>query len=194
MKKQPEVTEATREAFVNAFFQLAKRESIYKITIQEITDLAGYNRTTFYRYFQDVFALMEYAEDQLLQGIREALEPQHGEGQVGQRQFFEIVIRCFHENKERASILLSEQNRSHFLRRIRENVTHNVSRLGNDTPKKQVVRDIYFYGIFYALSINLQSRDALSDEDLLDMIQRLFESWYWPEMTENAGDPAPGPQ
>ncbi|MCD7768517.1 MAG: hypothetical protein LUH36_00130, partial [Oscillospiraceae bacterium] len=71
---------------------------------------------------------------------------------------------------------------------------HQVYRLGNDTPKKQVVRDIYFYGIFYALSINLQSRDALSDEDLLDMIQRLFESWYWPEMTETAGGPASGPQ
>ncbi|MCD7749862.1 MAG: TetR/AcrR family transcriptional regulator [Oscillospiraceae bacterium] len=191
MKKQPEVTDATREAFVSAFFQLAKRKSIYKITIQEITDLAGYNRTTFYRYFQDVFALVEYAEDRFLESTREALDSQRTDDQIGQRQFFETVIRCFHEQKERVSILLSEQNRSHFLRRMRENVTYNVYRLGNDTPKKQVVRDIYFYGIFYAISVNLQSPDALSDEDLLDMIQRLFESWYWPEMTQPAEEPAP---
>lgn len=186
MKKQPEITDATREAFVNAFFQLAKKKSIYKITIQEITDLAGYNRTTFYRYFQDVFALIEYAEDEFLQSTRKALDSQRTDDQIGQRQFFETVIRCFHEHKDRVSILLLEQNRSHFLRRIRDNVTHNVYCLGNNTPKKQVVRDIYFYGIFHAISVNLQSPDALSDEDLLDMIQRLFESWYWPEMRENA--------
>ena len=49
MKKQPEITDATRESFVNAFFQLAKAKSINRITIREITTLAGYNRTTFYR-------------------------------------------------------------------------------------------------------------------------------------------------
>ncbi len=186
MKKQPEVTDATREAFVNAFFHLAKRKSIYKISIQEITDLAGYNRTTFYRYFQDVFALLEYAEDEFLQSTQKALDLQRTDGQIGQRQFFETVIRCFHRHKDRVSILLSEQNRSHFLRKIKEDVTNNVYRMGNDTPKKQVVRDIYFYGNFYAISVNLQNPNALSDEDLLDMIQRLFESWYWPEMMENA--------
>lgn len=190
MNKQPEITDATRESFVSAFFQLARKKEINKITIREITELAGYNRTTFYRYFVGVYALVEYAEAQFLESIREALDAQGTDGQVGQRQFFETVIRCFHQQKDRVSILLSEQNRSRFLRRIRENATHNVYRLGNDTPKKQVVRDIYFYGIFYAISVSLQSPDALSDEDLLDIIQHLFESWFRPEMTEDAPEAA----
>ncbi|MCD8390233.1 MAG: TetR/AcrR family transcriptional regulator, partial [Firmicutes bacterium] len=64
MKKQPEVTDLTRESLVTAFFQLAEIKNINQITIREITNRAGYNRTTFYRYFEDVYALIEYAEDE----------------------------------------------------------------------------------------------------------------------------------
>ncbi len=185
MKKKPEVTEATREAFVDAFFHLAKRESIHQITVREIAELAGYNRTTFYRYFVDVYALIEYAEDEFLQRTRNALDKWRDEKIIDEKRFFEVLIRCFHEQTDRVLILLSEQNRSHFLRRIEENVTNNLYEQHNDTPKKRVMRDIYFYGIFYAISINLQSRETLSDEDLLDMIRKLFNNWYWPEMQES---------
>ncbi len=186
MKKQPEVTNATREAFVNAFFQLAKAKSINRITVREITTLAGYNRTTFYRYFEDVYALVEYAEDAFLESVRRALEAHGAGGDVSDGTFFAVVINCFHENKERIATLMSEQNRSHFLRRIEENLTNRLYETHSDTPKKRIIMDIYFYGIFHAISINLQSKDALSDEDLLDIIRTLFNSWYRPQMEIDA--------
>ncbi|MCD8146208.1 MAG: TetR/AcrR family transcriptional regulator [Clostridiales bacterium] len=186
MKKQPEITDATRESFVNAFFELAKTKSINRITIREITTLAGYNRTTFYRYFEDVYALVEYAEDKFLQLIRKTSEERYGGMPLGERQFFETILSCCHQNKERVSILMSEQNRAHFMRKAKETVETYLDWINNDTPKKRIVRDVYFYGIFHAISINLQSQDALPDEDLLDMIQTMFNSWYLPEMTKNA--------
>lgn len=63
--------------------------------------------------------------------------------------------------------------------------TNNLYMQNNDSPRKMVVRDIYFYGIFHAISVNLQNKDALPDEDLLDIIQNLFENWYWPEMKDS---------
>lgn len=186
MKKQPEVTDATREAFVNAFFQLAKTKSINRITIREITSLAGYNRTTFYRYFEDVYALVEYAEDEFMQTIQKTAAVRYRGMVLGERQFFETIITCCHQNKDRVSILMSEQNRSHFLRKIKENITNHVYQENHITPKKRIIMDIYFYGIFHAILSNLQSEDALSDEDLLNMIQTMFNSWYLPEMTRDA--------
>lgn len=185
MKKQPEVTDATREAFVSAFFQLAKTKNINRITIREIASLAGYNRTTFYRYFEDVYALVEYAEDAFLEGVRIALAAHNTEESISEGTFFEVLIRCFHDNSDRVSTLMSEQNRSHFLRRIEENITSHFYEERNSTPKKRIIMDIYFYGIFHAISTNLQSKDALSDEDLLDVIRTLFNSWYLPEMSSN---------
>lgn len=185
MNKQPEVTDATREALVDAFFKAARKKNIDQITIKEITDLAGYNRTTFYRYFVDVYALVEYAEDEFLKSTKKALDEQFSGNNFGEKQFFEIIINRFHENADRISILISEQNHSHFLRRIKEIITNNENVFGKNTPKKAVVRDIYFYGIFYAISINLQSKNSLSDEDLLDIIQQLHDNWFKSEMEKN---------
>ncbi|MCD7856306.1 MAG: TetR/AcrR family transcriptional regulator [Clostridiales bacterium] len=186
MRKQPEVTDATREAFIDAFFQLAKGKSINRITIREITSLAGYSRTTFYRYFEDVYALMEYAEDGILQGVNNALKACGAEQFPSDSKFFEVVTNCFQQNKERVAILVSEQNRSHFLRKIKENITNHMNQEHDATPKKRIIMDIYFYGIFHAISSNLQSKDALSDEDLLDVIKTMFNNWYLPEMTQEA--------
>ncbi|MCC8168618.1 MAG: hypothetical protein LIO37_04680, partial [Clostridiales bacterium] len=56
------------------------------------------------------------------------------------------------------------------------------SRGAPDALKTKTMRDIYFYGIFHAISLNLQNADALPDENLLDIIQTLFDNWYRPEM------------
>lgn len=186
MKKQPEITDATREAFVNAFFQLAKKKNINQITIREITSLAGYNRTTFYRYFEDIYALVAYAEDDFLEETAQALEGCEADEPVSERKFFEVVISSFRKREDRVTVLLSEQNRSHFLRKIEEDITNHLYGEKEQTPKRRTIMDIYFYGIFHAISVNLRSKDALSDEDLLDIIQSLFNNWYRPEMMQRS--------
>ncbi|MCD8016056.1 MAG: TetR/AcrR family transcriptional regulator [Lachnospiraceae bacterium] len=184
-KKYIKATNATREALLNAFFMLAHKEKIYQITIREITELANYNHATFYRYFVDIYALIDYAEYEFLRDMRKTIEETCNESQFGERQFFEAMIRCFRKNEYRVSVLLSEENRSHFLRKISENTTNSINRPDFNEPKKRAIRNIYFYGIFYAISVNLQSREALPDEDLLNIIQNLFDNWYRPEMDLN---------
>ncbi|MCD8020908.1 MAG: TetR/AcrR family transcriptional regulator [Clostridiales bacterium] len=184
MNKQPEITDATRETFVDAFFQLAKIKNINQITIREITNVAGYNRTTFYRYFQDVYALIEYAEDDFFQETQMALRNQGGGDAIYTRAFFETFINSFHENIDRVSILMSEQNRSHFIRRMRENVMDSLNQQIADTPKKEVVTNMFFMGAFSAVATHLQNTKALSREDLLDIIQKLATDWYWPQILD----------
>lgn len=43
-----------------SFKELAKKQSISKITIQQITDKAGVIRPTFYNHFQDKYELLEW--------------------------------------------------------------------------------------------------------------------------------------
>lgn len=62
MKKQPEVTEATRNAFIKVFCELYETKPIEKITVREITEKAGYSRVTFYNYFKDPYDILEHIE------------------------------------------------------------------------------------------------------------------------------------
>ncbi|MCD7868295.1 MAG: hypothetical protein LUG62_08940 [Clostridiales bacterium] len=113
------------------------------------------------------------------------INEQCGERQFEEGHFFKTLIQSFHENQYRISVLLSEENRSHFLRRISENVAGNLYQPENDTPKKKVTRDIYFFGILHAICINLDGKIGLSDDDLLDIIQKMFDNWYKPQMLSN---------
>lgn len=66
LKKQPEVTAQTRQNLTDAFWSLYKKKRIEKITVREITQLAGYNRGTFYEYFLDVYDVLEQLEQSIM--------------------------------------------------------------------------------------------------------------------------------
>lgn len=70
--KQPAVTEQTKNNLRRAFGGSTSK-SPRKITVKQITDLAGYNRGTFYLYFKDVYDLLEDIEAKMLQVIEDLM-------------------------------------------------------------------------------------------------------------------------
>lgn len=71
MKKQPEVTALTRENLIDAFWSLYSQKKIDHISVKEITDKAGYHRSTFYEYFVDIYDLLNQLEESLLAFVKE---------------------------------------------------------------------------------------------------------------------------
>ena len=71
MNKHTATSDATRKSLVDAFCTIYKDKPIEKITIQEITSKAGYNRGTFYQYFHDVHMLLTYIEDMVISYIQD---------------------------------------------------------------------------------------------------------------------------
>lgn len=71
MKKQPELTAQTRENLTQAFWSLYRCQKIEHITIKDITTKAGYNRSTFYEYFVDIYDILNQLEEALLEYLRE---------------------------------------------------------------------------------------------------------------------------
>jgi AcrR family transcriptional regulator len=70
MKKQPELTAQTRENLLQAFWSLYRQKRIEQITVTEITDQAGYHRSTFYEYFVDIYDVLNQLEESLLEYMR----------------------------------------------------------------------------------------------------------------------------
>lgn len=70
MKKQPEMTEKTRNAIVDTFCAMYEKMPIEKIFVKDVIEQAGYNRSTFYQYFSDIYALLDYVENDVINTIR----------------------------------------------------------------------------------------------------------------------------
>lgn len=73
MKKQPEIKEKTKQNFIDVFCELYSQKPIEKISVQEIAKKSGYNRSTFYQYFTDIYDLLDSVENDLLNYIKEEL-------------------------------------------------------------------------------------------------------------------------
>ena len=69
MIKQPEITMQTKKNLADAFWQIYCEKRIEKITVKEITTKAGYNRSTFYEYYTDVYDVLEQIEASVLPDI-----------------------------------------------------------------------------------------------------------------------------
>lgn len=66
MSRKAKAMEATKENLINAFWTMVEQKPLETITVRDITLLAGYNRSTFYRYFDDMPALITYMEKLIL--------------------------------------------------------------------------------------------------------------------------------
>ncbi len=66
MARRPSITETTRKNLMDAFWKLYLTKPLERISVKEITDMAGYNRGTFYLYFRDIYDVLENIEDNVL--------------------------------------------------------------------------------------------------------------------------------
>lgn len=49
----------TKQNLIDAYWRIYTQKPIQKITIKEITVKAGYNRSTFYECFTNLYAILE---------------------------------------------------------------------------------------------------------------------------------------
>lgn len=59
----------TKRAIRTAFSKLMSEKSFKSITVQDITELAGVNRKTFYRYYKNIPQLVDEIEDDIIRSL-----------------------------------------------------------------------------------------------------------------------------
>ena len=67
-------SERTRKDLETAFWKLYAQKSVESISIRELTETAGYNRGTFYLHYQDIYALLESVESELLDHMHRCID------------------------------------------------------------------------------------------------------------------------
>ena len=63
MKKYSDKKLNTKNNIKEAFWEIYRKKELSKITVSEVIEKAGYNRSTFYVYYSDVYAILEEIEN-----------------------------------------------------------------------------------------------------------------------------------
>lgn len=191
MKKNPEITDATRKAFVDAFCELYKIEPIESITIQELTNRAGYNRCTFYQYFKDVYELLTYLEDTLISHIKKNIIVNIERGNMVENFIFSFTKLL--EGKEKyLEVLLDNPNGTRFASRLKSEMIpifiEEFHVVKNDV-RAIYIFEFYLPGIISVISYWIHSKRNIPVEELGALIRDLLEGSVMPQLSKYTTTP-----
>ena len=181
MKKQPEITAATRRKIMDAFWTLYKEKAIEKISIAEITRITGNNRGTFYHYFKDVYAVLEQIEADLLQQVnREVSEAfRNSPYAAGERDLdwlYSVSMPIFKRHEEKIFTLLGKNGDPKFTGVFRESIRAILIEFWNMPDGIEHLDYLmeYAYSAMIGLMANCyQNAHDVTDDEFFRMAQGL---------------------
>lgn len=109
----------TKKIIKDTFLDLLAIKDIKKISVSEICSKADINRATFYRYYLDVFDLLDSIKKEFEIELKNAYAPEN-ENENTVLNFSKAMLTVFLENKELVKILFTSNNGLYFLNNILE--------------------------------------------------------------------------
>jgi AcrR family transcriptional regulator len=175
MQKYPKQTEMTKKNFQEAFWTLYSKQNIDKITVKDICNLAGYNRSTFYQYYADVYELLHKFESQLLDEINEfILQLVKQANDFNASQVIQAIFELFAKNNKYISVLFGSHGDKDFTHMIVENLKplwikyfFNTS---NNTPAEiDLLMEFYIIGIISMYQKWFNNHNGVSFERIIQL-------------------------
>ncbi len=118
----------TKKIIRDTFLDLLQEKEINKITVSEICKNADINRATFYRYYIDVYDLLDKIE---LDFVEQLKQFELKEDTITVKAFSKEYLTVFLENKELVKILFSTKNNVFFLNEFLELVYSTCKKVWN---------------------------------------------------------------
>lgn len=178
MGKRDEITLQTKQNFIDAFWSLYCEKRIEKITVKDITNRAGYNRSTFYEYFSDAYDVLEYLEQSLIPTIEKLPPVNTPSGDFGMPM--DMFMNLYEQNAKYYSVLLGEKGDPAFASKLKNTVkpilmgelTHNTS---IDNTRIDYVLEYILTAMIGMMSYWFSQKNPIPKEELYDLIKKLME-------------------
>ena len=97
----------TKKIIKDTFINLLSEKELKKITVSEICAIADINRATFYRYYLDVYDLINKIQEDFVNELKEA---SNTKDKNSVSSFSKELLTVFLENKELVKVLFNTNN------------------------------------------------------------------------------------
>lgn len=180
MKKKPDQTKNTKEKLENAFWKLYEQKPFEHITVREITQLAGYNRSTFYTYYKDVYDVLEQTEEEILQMFADGYE---GKGYICDenqiKESLSFLGAFLKKNHNRLALLVGENGDVKFalrlLHQMRDGMRRCLSGFGKADDKSFEYIVEYMVNAHVGLAVRwFQNGCDIPFERIVELINQLM--------------------
>lgn len=168
MKKQPEITGQTRKNIIRAFCRLYEEKPIEKISVKDVIALAGYNRSTFYVYFSDIYALLEYIENDVIDYIKNGFDSKT-KSQID-------LLNLFAAKEDYLKVLLGTFGCIHFQDRLKTEFLKTSKLTESEDNLQPYVSEFHLTVSLSMYRLWLKRGKDLSTDELASLIHTLYIS------------------
>lgn len=178
MKKQAEITERTRQKLMDAFWELYTTRRVDQITVKEIVNNAGCNRSTFYEYFENVYDVLDAIEKKVLLTLNEI--PPFPDVDVDSTFIVQAVMGLYRDRFQYLGVLLGDNGDPSFQRRLKDGLKssfmerlHGRGSLG--TLKIDLMLEYVLSGLIGVMIHVFEEKPDFPPEELLRLTYGLFQ-------------------
>jgi len=182
----------TESYILHAFQLLIEEKPFHKITVTDIIQKAGINRTTFYHHYVDKYDLRDKICNKFLNNVEILLQGTHNGFSLGIDDFLAFIkpsVQYLFMHKNEYELLLHSNMEFDFLEKMRDLYTKHIMQIIKGQPNLVPKYDPYLFArLFSSAAIetilwDLQNPDMHSQEESIAMIQHhleigFFKSFY----------------
>lgn len=163
--------ERTKRSIINAFLQLRSAKSLEKITVRELTTLAGINKATFYLHYHDIYHLSETLEEDIVHTVVSTIEhPQCIFSDT--RLFVQELGQAFISNEQLIAIIFEGSRSFRFVQIIEQELRRIINEDHPEYLQDKSYDMTLTYMIYGAYFTYDRFRDR-STSDLFEMIANI---------------------
>ena len=107
MKPEDQRVMLTKKLLKDSFVKLLMDKNIFKITVRELCDTAGINRSTFYKYYENQFSLLTEMEGEIITKIDYSLNLSQKNAKADNFGMLVVILSMLEENVEFARLLVN---------------------------------------------------------------------------------------
>ncbi|MGN1234552.1 MAG: TetR/AcrR family transcriptional regulator [Christensenellaceae bacterium] len=165
----------TKRLIYDAFLALLKKKSIHRISIRELCEQAGINRTTFYNHYASQYDVLAEMENVYLEEISKALEQADVRSKDSVHCRVTLVLQFILENLELSSMLMNNNVEESFAKRLFslpkiEDMLNAALATIRDEKKKAATVAFAIYGSYKVLQDWLNCPERVSPAEETELI------------------------
>ncbi len=172
--------EKTEKAIKAAFLAQRARRPLEKIKVKELCEDAQINKSTFYAHYQDIYALSDAMEGDIVRRILDSLPQLHPSDLSERPEWLTIQIyRAIVEHSEEVAIVFSGSRQGIFINQLEAGLRERVSEEEPDywdDPVRRVLLSFCVQGSNYAFYGNRGQIDETRLVEMLGAIARVVQS------------------
>lgn len=179
MKNNKEIISDTKQNLTDAFWSLYCEKRIEKITIKEITAKAGYNRSTFYEYFIDIYDVLEQLENSIIPNINE-LPPTNILNKNVEVPTY-VFLKLYEKNEKYYSVLLGDNGDPAFASKLKNAIKPMIKEALITEVKLNNIEFDFILEYILSSMISIMSywfknNKALSPEKLISLMNDIMDN------------------